>query len=104
MSVDHQSSRPASPPRAWHPWAAAMALLVALAACSSPINKPVKPKHFDRQDEAGTGHVAVLAVARWEDYVTDLQPKFTLTAAEAFKQAGPTTAITEIAWSHSGLG
>lgn len=43
------------------------------------------------QEEAASTHLAVLSVARWEDYAAHLQPKFELSAADAFNAALPTT-------------
>ena len=44
------------------------------------------------QAEAASAHVAVVAVARWDDYVKDIQPVFSISAAEALAQAIPSTA------------
>ena len=46
----------------------------------------------DSQAEAASTHVAVVAVAPWDEYATAIQPTFTLTPAEALTQAIPATA------------
>ena len=52
-------------------------------ACAAPQEeRPPLPA----QEEAGSVHVAVLAVARWHDYVDALQPYFDLTADDALGQ------------------
>lgn len=68
------------------------------AACSSTIPcQVVTSLHYIRparnskrvcdEQQAGTTHVAVLSVARWEDYVSALQPTFELSAADALRDA-----------------
>jgi hypothetical protein len=44
------------------------------------------------QAQAASAHVAVIAVARWDDYVQDIQPVFAIDAASALRDAIPTTA------------
>lgn len=48
-------------------------------------------RRVDRQEEAASTHVSVLAVAPFEDYVAALQPKFSLTAEQALDKVVPTT-------------
>ncbi len=58
---------------------------ILLAACSSspPIFDPV---HADDFEDAGSVHLAVLAVARWSDYASALQPDFHLDGDTAVKE------------------
>lgn len=81
----------------WRSRGAIVALLLSAVAvgCQTPIAPKAAPLRFESQPEAGTGHMAVLAVGPWEEYVTDLQPGFTLKPDDALKQAGPTTAAME---------
>jgi hypothetical protein len=52
---------------------------------------PARPKTFATQEEAGSTHVAVLSVGRWQDYVDDLQPTFKFDEKAAFDGAGAAT-------------
>jgi hypothetical protein len=52
-------------------------------------------KRVCRQMDAGSTHVAVLAVAPWADYVSKLQPDFSLTSLEALAMAVPVTSTRE---------
>jgi hypothetical protein len=56
-----------------------------VCACSSspPIFEPV---HADDLEDAGSVHLAVLAVARWSDYASALQPDFHLDGDAAVKE------------------
>ena len=67
-------------------------LLVAICLPGCETLKPMEPPHrVVHQEEAGSTHVAVLSVARWDDYVKELQPNFALTAEDALARAGATT-------------
>lgn len=65
-------------------------LVVSLGSCAALPTPETPPP--ERQSEAASTHIAVIAVAPWQDYVDDIQPKFDLSAEEAFKLAVPTTA------------
>ncbi len=74
----------------------AVALALALlAACQQPIREKVVPHEFERQEEAGSGHVSVLSVAPWQDYLEAMKPGFTLTPADALQEVAPDTAVLE---------
>lgn len=49
----------------------------------------------ETQAEAASSHVAVIAIAKWDEYVKDLQPVFSITPADALTSAIPTTASFE---------
>lgn len=53
------------------------------------------PPAFRYQDEAGSTHIAVLSVVRWEDAVEVLQPTFKLKEEEALQLAGASTQALE---------
>jgi len=63
----------------------ALLAILALPACesTSPLFQPVRAT--DR-DDAGSVHLAVLAVAPWSDYASALQPDFALTGDDAVKE------------------
>ncbi len=50
-----------------------------------------EPHRVKRQDQAGSVHVSILSVARWEDVQDALQPTFDLRAADALREVVPTT-------------
>lgn len=52
-------------------------------------------KRVCRQMDAGSAHVAVLAVAPWADYVSKLQPDFSVSSEDALKLALPVTSTRE---------
>lgn len=66
-----------------------------LAACQRPLRDKVEPHEFAHQGEAGSGHVAVLSVAPWQDYVAAMKPGFTLTPERALQEVAPDTAFLE---------
>jgi hypothetical protein len=76
-----------------YPWSillAAFVGIVVLAGCGPEFIKTT-PLRVERQDQAGTYHVAVLSVAPWVEYVDALQSKFDLEPKEALALAVPTT-------------
>src|SRR5262245_46978791 len=77
------------------PRLAAIALAALVLGCKGSVTRRPEPHRFASQAEAGTGHVAVLMVAPWSEYVAELQPKFVITPKEAVDRAGPTTAVME---------
>jgi hypothetical protein len=62
-------------------------------ACSSA---SLKERTFRYQHQAGSVQVAVQSVAPFEEYIDDLQPRFSLSAQDALDQAIPLTRIEEI--------
>jgi hypothetical protein len=77
-----------------------LALATGLGGCSSVDSitnwfDPWPQKHAKFQHEAGTAQVAIISVARWDDYVKKLQPDFSLTSEEALAKAMPTTMTME---------
>src|SRR5579871_395103 len=74
-------------------------LCAQLCGCAWFQENVVKTPYFDstrvcKQAEAGSTHVAVLSVARWETYPT-VQPQFNLTSDQALASAIPDTSIIE---------
>ncbi len=67
--------------------------LMAAQGCAIRGANELRSTKISRQDQAGSSHVSVLSVARWEDYETALQPSFGLKAADdALQQVLPITA------------
>lgn len=75
-------------------------LCLAMSGCGGAVGRfigysleitPVQPS----QDEIGSFHIAALSVARWVDYVKELQPTFEMTPEVALKEVVPTTSIYE---------
>jgi hypothetical protein len=67
-----------------------------LAGCSSVAKKHFEQTRFATQDEAGSGHVAVLSVIPWdEETKAYLQPQFTLTPEAALSGVVPTGMVLE---------
>lgn len=48
-----------------------------------------------RQDEAGSAHFAVVAIAPWEKYIDALQPRFHMTEEQALRAVVPATRLLE---------
>lgn len=69
---------------------AALVVILGLGGCTT-FRHLFDPDRVDRADQAGSVHVAVLAVAPWDKVKEDLQPKFDLTPAQAYDQAIPVT-------------
>ena len=65
-----------------------------LTGCSSNLFVE-RPKTFATQEEAGSTHVAVLSVGRWQDYLNDLQPSFKFDEKAAFDGADAATRMEE---------
>ena len=70
---------------------AASMVLVLIAGCPSAKRKLFEPHRVCSLSEAGSAHVSVTFVAPWEDYLDELQPNFTMDAAEALKEVLPST-------------
>ncbi len=73
------------------PLAGAVAIIlgVLLPGCNGVkdwAGEPYEQKRVERQYQAGASHVAVLAVAPWEEYVESLQPDFQLNSEKALKE------------------
>ncbi len=54
-----------------------------------------KDGEFDSIQEAVSVQIAPIAINSWEDYVDDLQPKFTVSSDDAVKLALPKTSISQ---------
>jgi hypothetical protein len=64
-----------------------------LSACAStPLYEPTV---FERQDQAGSAHVAVLSVAPWAKYREAVQPTFRIDEKQALDEVIPTTTRME---------
>jgi hypothetical protein len=72
-----------------------VAMLAICGASCCELERALDSKHICRQDEAGSAHIAVLAVGRWDKYVDAVQPTFQLSAADALQTAIPTTTTLE---------
>jgi len=69
--------------------------LLALVACQGSQLDRLEPTRFQSQEEAGSGHLAVLSIAPWSDYVEALQPEFKMTPDMALAQSAATAFQTE---------
>lgn len=78
----------------FRPWSLWLALgLSALFLPGCPLFSDVEPqKEVTFQHEAGSSHVAVLAVAPWDDVRESLEPKFQMTADKALEEVLPISA------------
>lgn len=80
-------------------------LCATLSACSSPAGFEQRANRADSVRDAGSVHIAVLAVAPWSDYAAALVPKFELTAEQARDQVLRTSmSELEISENRSGIG
>jgi hypothetical protein len=75
----------------WRLLLPALAATLLLTACET-FNRQ---QRVDRQDKAGSVHVAVLSVVPWSSYSDSLQPVFKMTAEDALAQAIPDTVALE---------
>jgi hypothetical protein len=66
-------------------WLTGFSLLLSCASAGPP------PHTVQFEEDAGSTHVAVLSVAPWDDYVSSLQPAFSITPDDALQQAAATT-------------
>ncbi len=76
-------------------WIVTLVVVSMVPGCGSFTPERETTRRFQKQHEAGSVHVSVLSVARWEDYVHALQPAFELTENEALKLVLPTTRALE---------
>ena len=77
--------------RPWPLWLALVLSALFLPGC--PLFSDVEPqKEVTFQHEAGSSHVAVLAVAPWDDVRESLEPKFQMTADKALEEVLPISA------------
>jgi len=70
-------------------------LLLALPGCGFMAPKKETARRFEKQHQAGSVHLSVLSVARWEDYVDALQPAFQLSESDALALVVPATRAME---------
>src|SRR5262249_16376792 len=73
------------------PWLIGAGLVAVLGACGST-KSFWRPTTATRQEDVASAHVAVVAVAPWDQYCSAVQPNFTMTPDEALQQVVPTTA------------
>ena len=65
-----------------------VALLFLLGCQGTPL---FEQRRVERQDQAGSVHIAPLFVAPWEDFINDLQPNFDIDEEKALKRVIPST-------------
>lgn len=71
------------------------AALLSLASCGGANSNLHKPHRVDSQEKAGAITLAATMVAQWEDYVSTLDPEFSLTEAQALAKVIPQTTLIE---------
>lgn len=79
----------------WRRWvgAAGSVITVVLGSCANSSDQRLyeKPTTFDSYAQAGSVHLAVLSVAPWQRYATDMSPNFQIDGKTAFDQVMPIT-------------